>query len=170
MRYRLIDGGNLLRWLLSSFPYLVLLVLALGYAKTKHKYLLNLLTVLIISSTLNYFILKPSIYRAFSTYEWAVKRPLGCSRYCTGVYGMPSDHAQGTALLCLTVTYLFLSQVHLHPNPSTPALLGSLHLVGLAVIYSRVHYQYHTGFQVIIGIFVGWIIGLCFILMSVKST
>ncbi len=170
MRCHVIDSSTLFRLALSSFPYIALITIVIGYTLTKCQYLISLFVVLIISHTLNRFILKPSIYKVFSTYEWVVKRPPGCRGYCTDVCGMPSDHAQGTALLCAMVTYLFFRRTHPDGNIKTRILLMWLYLIGLAVIYSRVYYQYHTGLQVIVGVLIGGIIGLGFMRLDRNPT
>eukprot|EP00668_Euglena_longa_P034082 GGOE01043815.1.p5 GENE.GGOE01043815.1~~GGOE01043815.1.p5 ORF type:complete len:113 (+),score=26.44 GGOE01043815.1:415-753(+) len=71
-------------------------------------------------------------------------------------YGMPSSHCQFMFYLLAHASILLL----VSGNPRRWLAIFSLALLSLAVAYSRVHLEYHTWGQVVVGGVVGSAVGL----------
>ncbi len=148
------------RSLMSVYPLIVLIFLLGGYIYSYQTEWLWVGVWAILSAVLNKLVLKPVSGLLFSKNRGVSLRPRSLE------LGMPSDHAQGTALVYLIgISSLWVSDLKLLKKGGAMVLLTAL---SVSVISSRYYYGHHTLLQVIAGTLTGLTLG-CLQLRSTQS-
>lgn len=100
--------------------------------------------------------------------KYSIKAPRPCRKHDVGhlMYGMPSSHAQFMAFFASYMALFALIRLHSQYESIADIVwkhivsLGSI-FTALVVAYSRVYLRYHTPEQVLFGLLVGSLLGIC---------
>ena len=156
-----------------GYPLIILFSLLLSYFMT-HKIDFFIFAVLMgLSSVFNLF-LKEFIFKPImKNKEFSIlgkgERPQGakdCSDFIdpdnrlSSSYGMPSGHAQTSALFCTFMILMIINERYSDKLKMVKCLV--ILLLTIAIMVSRIHFGCHTPQQVIVGGLIGTILGFIF--------
>lgn len=165
-----------------GYPLIILFSLFLAYFMTHKIDFLIFSIILAFSSLLNQllkeYIFKPIMNKDEFPILGKGERPAGakdCSDFIdpdnrvSSSYGMPSGHAQTSALFCVFMILMIINERYSDKLKFVKCLV--VLLITIAIMTSRVYFGCHTKQQVIIGGIIGSIIALIsfFNLRIIKS-
>lgn len=156
-----------------GYPLIILFSLFLSYFMT-HKIDFFIFAVLMgLSSVFNQFlkefIFKPIMKNKKFPILGEGTRPSGakdCSDFIdpdnrlSSSYGMPSGHAQTSALFCTFMILMIINERYSKKLKMVKCLF--ILLLTIAIMVSRIHFGCHTPQQVIVGGLIGTILGFIF--------